>query len=87
MKFAWIILLISALTDFVVTAATGVITAMTATGSAALPNRATIVLCSLGGAVAAMRTIQQALKATPETAAALRGDTSIVKTATVSTTP
>lgn len=87
MKMAWIVLLISATTDFFITAATSVMTAMTATGSASLPNKATILICVLGGGIAMMRTIQQALKATPETAAALKGDLSTVSTQTVSKTP
>ena len=87
MKTAWTILLISALTDFFITAATDLTTAMVATGSAEMPSQATIVLVLLGGGIQAGRTIQQALKATPETAAALKGDQSVVTTKTIEKTP
>lgn len=73
MKIAWLILSISALTDFVITAATALNTAMIATGSAQWPSKAVVLLAILGGLVSAGRTIQQALKATPEQTAALRG--------------
>jgi hypothetical protein len=72
-KIAWLILSISAFTDFVITAATALTTAMVATGSAQLPNSAIVILAVLGGLVSGARTIQQALKATPEQSAALRG--------------
>lgn len=87
MKVAWTILLISALTDCLVTAATALTSAMVATGKAEMPNKAVLFLGLLGGIVAAGRTIQQALKTTPETAAALKGDVSIVSTTTTSKTP
>ncbi len=87
MKTAWIILIISAFTDFTITVATGLSTAMVATGNTSLPSKATVLLCLLGGAIAMARTIQQALKATPETAAALKGDTSVVATSTLTKTP
>jgi hypothetical protein len=87
MKIAWVILLVSAFTDFIITAGTGLTTAMMATGNAALPNKATILFMLLGGVVAASRTIQQALKSTPETSAALKGDMSVVSTSTVVKTP
>lgn len=73
MKTAWAILLISALTDFIITGATAITSAMVATGSAEIPSKAVVILAVLGGLVAAARTIQQALKATAETSAALRG--------------
>ena len=87
MRTAWAILLISAFTDFIINAGTSITAAMVATGSAALPDKAVIILAAIGGVVAASRTIQQALKTTPETAAALKGDTTVVKTETVSKTP
>lgn len=87
MKIAWVIVIVSALTDFVITLATGLTAAMLATGSATMPNKATWLICVLGGAVQGARTVQQALKATPETSAALRGDESVVETKTVVKTP
>lgn len=73
MKIAWLILIISAFTDFVITAATALASAMVATGSAEFPNSAVVLLAVLGGLVSGARTIQQALKVTPEQSAALRG--------------
>lgn len=61
MKIAWLILLVSAMTDFVITAGTSMGTAMVATGSAQFPSHAVILLSTLGGAVSAARTIQQKL--------------------------
>jgi len=86
-KIAWLVLVISAMTDFVITAATALTSAMVAMGNAEMPSRAVILLALLGGLVAFSRTVQQALKATPETSAALKGDPSIVRTATIATTP
>lgn len=73
MKTAWTILLISAFTDFVITVGTALTSAMVATGSPQMPSDAVLALAFIGGATAAARTIQQALKATAETAAALTG--------------
>ncbi len=87
MKQAWAILLISAITDLIITAGTSLTAAMMATGMAQIPNKATVVVILAGGAVSMARTIQQALKATPETSAALTGGQSRVVTNTVSTTP
>jgi hypothetical protein len=87
LKTAWFILIISSITDFIITTATALTSAMVAMGNAELPGRAVVLLAVLGGAVSASRTIQQALKATPETSAALRGDASIVATSTVTKTP
>lgn len=87
MRYAWIILLISALTDFGINAIPVIMAAMMATGSATVPSKAIIILAVLTGSLAGLRTIQQALKATPETAAALKGDVSSVKTTTESKTP
>ncbi len=72
-KIAWLILIISALTDFIITAGTALTTAMVAAGSAQLPNSAIVLLATIGGLVSAARTIQQALKATPEQSKALHG--------------
>lgn len=85
MKIAWTILLISAFTDLIITAGTALMTVMTDQGQ--MPSNAGMIVAILGGVVAAARTIQQALKATPETAAALKGDFSEVKTTTVEKTP
>lgn len=74
MKTAWVVLSISAFTDLIITAGTSVTSAMVATGSASIPSKAVIILAVIGGLVAASRTIQQALKATPETTAALKGN-------------
>lgn len=74
MKIQWVILIISAFTDLVITGATSLGTAMLATGAAEIPKNAVLLAALLGGAVAAARTIQQALKATPETTAALKGE-------------
>lgn len=87
MKIAWVVLLISALTDFIINAGTALGSAMVATGSAAFPSQAVVLLAFLGGLVAASRTIQQALRSTPETASVLKGDQSITQTSTVTRTP
>lgn len=63
MKIAWIVLIISALTDFVINTGTSVMAAMMATGNAVMPARAVIFLAVIGGLVQFSRTIQQALKA------------------------
>jgi hypothetical protein len=62
-KIAWLILLISAATDFIINAGTSVMSAMVATGSATIPSKAVLVLAIVGGFVQMARTIQQALKA------------------------
>lgn len=82
MKSAWLVLIITAVTDFGNTAATGLIAAMMATGTAELPTRAAIIVICLGGVVAAGRTIQQALKATPANTAELKGQAVVTTTVT-----
>jgi hypothetical protein len=67
------ILLIAALTDFIISAGTALATAMVAQGNAAIPSPAVIILAAIGGTVAAARTVQQALKITPEVMAGLHG--------------
>ena len=74
MKVAWVILLISALTDFLINAGTSLMAAMMATGSATMPGKAVVLVIMIGCIVQAARTVQQALKITPQTSAALRGD-------------
>lgn len=84
MKTAWGLLLISALIDFVITAGT----AWLAVSGGGVPvTTAQVTTCIVGGIVSAARTIQQALKATAETSAALRGDQSTTTTTTIAKTP
>lgn len=83
MKSAWLILIISALTDFAITAGTAFL-AMPSDMPMADRQIYTILV---GGFIAFARTIQQALKSTPETAAALKGDVSLVQTSTTVKTP
>lgn len=73
MKVAWLTLIISALTDLVITIGTSIATAMVSTGDAVIPNNAVLILAGIGGLVSAARTVNQALKATPEVTAALKG--------------
>ncbi len=73
MKIAWLVLIISAFTDFIITTGTAITSAMVGTMSAQLPNKGVMLLAITGGVVSAARTIQQALKSTPETTAALKG--------------
>jgi hypothetical protein len=72
-KSEWVALIITALTDLIISAGTALMSAMVATGSAQIPNDAVIVLALLGGIVAGARTMQQALKTTPENLARLKG--------------
>lgn len=87
MKTSWAILIISALTDCLIVVVNGLTSAMMATGVAAIPNRAVIMVNVLLGLAALARTIQQALKATPDTSAALRGQPSVTSTVTEIKTP
>lgn len=73
MKIAWAVLLISALTDGIIASGTGLMTAMTATETAQIPNAVSLWVAGLGGVVAFARTVQQALKATPANTAQLTG--------------
>ena len=61
-RLEWIILLVSAGTDFVITAGTSLMTAMVAGGTTSAPSHAVIILCVTGGLVASARTVQQGLK-------------------------
>ncbi len=61
MKIAWIILIISALTDFIINAGTSLMSAMVATGNASLPSKAVLILAMIGGLVQMARTLQHAL--------------------------
>lgn len=87
MKTAWIILLISAMTDFGIVVSAGIASAMVATGDVSMPSAPVIILNVMLASGAALRTIQQALKNTPETAAALKGAPSITATTTIEKTP
>ena len=73
MKSEWVALVISALTDFIISAGTALTSAMVATGEAHVPSEAVLILALVGGLVAGARTIQQALKSTPEGIARLKG--------------
>ena len=66
MATAWTVLTISAITDFVISWGGAIMAAMVATGSAEMPSRAVMLLAVITGLVAAARTVQQALKATPQ---------------------
>lgn len=59
---------------------------MVATNNAS-PSKGVIMVALVSGLVSAARTIQQALKNTPETSAALKGDASTVTTSTTVKTP
>lgn len=87
MKTAWSVLLVSALTDFLILTGTSLSAAMVATGTAAMPNKAVVMLSLIGGVMAFSRTIQQALKTTPETHAALTGAVSVTTTSVEEKTP
>lgn len=60
----WVTLTISFLTDFIITAGTTVSTVMVASSSTALPSKATWIMATIGGLVAAARRVQ-ALVAPP----------------------
>ena len=65
MKIAWIILLVSALTDFLIAAGGAYTSAVVAFPNQKF-NAEQIVLFLVLGIVAASRTVQQGLKGTPE---------------------
>ena len=73
MKVQWTILIITALTDLIISSGGALSAAMLATGSATMPNNAAILFALVSGLVIAARTVQQALKATPDTIANLTG--------------
>jgi len=89
MKSAWLVLLISAFTDFVITAATASITVISAIAVnpdwGAHVSWAMFIAPVLGGVIAGARTVQQALKASPETTAQLKGQPVVVTTVTPDT--
>ena len=82
MKIAWAILLITALTDFLITGGTAIMTVMSETKNG-LPGMSAWIAAGIGGLIVAARTVQQALKATPATTADLKG----VPVTVVTTTP
>lgn len=61
-KTQWLILMISALTDFIISGASSLTAAMVSGETVQMPNKAVLVISLLGGTVAFSRTIQQALK-------------------------
>lgn len=84
MKSAWLILLISAFTDFIINSGTAYV-AVSGTG---IPlTRQQIIIILVGATISFARTIQQALKASPETSAALKGSLSSTTTLTQEKTP
>jgi hypothetical protein len=62
MRREWVIVLISAATDAIITAGTGLTTAMVASDTVAMPSGPVWLLALVGAVVSAARTIQQALK-------------------------
>jgi hypothetical protein len=82
MKTAWVILIISALTDGGLAAISGVLTVLTSQQAVAWTWTMTAVPVLMGLAVA-FRTIQQGLKASPDQTAKLMG----VPVTTVTQTP
>jgi hypothetical protein len=73
MVTSWVVLLVTAATDFLIVGGTSLMTAMMATGTAELPARSVLIVSAIGGVVAMARTIQSALRSTPEFAAMLKG--------------
>jgi len=99
-KIAWLVLLISAGSDFIIAAGGCLTTAIVAHGTAEMPSWAVLLLCVSTGLVSGARTIGQALKATDEGSAALKGnvipfqqpakpgkETIVTATASVATAP
>lgn len=62
----WISLVISGVTDFIISAGGCVTTAMVATGSTAMPSTATWIFAVITGAVAASRRLQALLQVPPK---------------------
>lgn len=73
MNGAWAIVLISALTDFIITGGTALTTAMVAAEGTQLPSIAVLIVSGIGGLVAFARSVQGALKASSEVTAAVAG--------------
>ncbi len=71
MKSAWAILLISGLTDFIISFGNALVAAMVEGKTGELPGAPSLLIASLGALVALARTIQQGLKASVPNAAQL----------------
>lgn len=78
MSEKWIIILVSAATDFIVATGGALTAAMLAKGDAMLPSYPVLLVSFTAGAVAFARTVQQALR---------KGDATIATTTTTITTP
>ncbi len=61
----WVTLIVSFITDFVISAGGCLTTAMVATGSAAMPTTPVIIFSAVTGLVAASRRVQALLTPTP----------------------
>jgi hypothetical protein len=61
---AFYVLMVSAATDFIITAGTALTTAMVANGEASMPSHPVILVAVIGGAVSFARTVQQAVRKT-----------------------
>ncbi len=57
-----VVLIVSAVTDFIIATGTALTAAMVAKGDAMLPSSPVIVLSVIGGTIAAARTVQQSLR-------------------------
>lgn len=69
MSKQWVILLVSAGTDFVIASGTALTAAMVAKGDAMLPSWPVIILSVTGGLIAFARTVQQNLRKEESTTA------------------
>jgi hypothetical protein len=91
MKIAWLVLIVSALTDGTLAAVTGIATLLTTVAvnpSGQVEIHWIIFLAPLlGGVAVALRTVQQALKANPVDSAALKGQAPPVVVPATSTAP
>lgn len=86
MKVAWTVLIISAFTDFVITGGGMLMSSLVTMATPDWPPRYVFLMSFIGGFIAAARTVQQALKLTPEAQAALKGAPSITTTTSTTTT-
>ena len=62
MNKQWVILAVSAGTDFIIASGTALTAAMVAKGDAMLPSWPVIILSAVGGLIAFARTLQQSLR-------------------------
>lgn len=79
-KSAWTVLLISAVTDAILSGYASLMAAISIDGTSI--NKITIIAIVAGMVAAFARTVQQALKATPADAASLKGEEVQVTTVT-----